>query len=150
MPLVCSDFGGSVVLDAKCSAKLVEVVLARGGTRAQAKEPVGERLPLSVRIVRMRIGQARSRSRRKQRALPAGHAQRCATPTHEACSGARSELTDGLSQEPMTAALAGALTSRPTLCLSVCLGDSDVISNMGAKMHYNALNIFKNGYIDGQ
>ncbi len=42
MPLVCSDFGGSVVLDAKCSAKLVEVVLARGGTHAQAKEPAGE------------------------------------------------------------------------------------------------------------
>ena len=59
------------VVDIQNRAKLVELMFAGLGAFAQAKEAVGELFSVSVRMVRMRSGQALSRSRRKRRALAA-------------------------------------------------------------------------------
>ena len=75
---------GQTVVDAKFGAQRVKPLFAGRRTLAQAKEAVSERLTVanvartigaiignSVRMVRMSSGQARSRSRRKRRALAA-------------------------------------------------------------------------------
>jgi hypothetical protein len=59
------------VLDAELGAEVVEVVAACGAALSQAEEGAVNSVPLSVRTVRMRIGQARSRSLRKRRAFAA-------------------------------------------------------------------------------
>ena len=63
---------GQAVFDAEVGAELIERVLAGGAARRRRpnRRSVNS-LPLSVRTVRMRIGQARSRSRRNRRALAA-------------------------------------------------------------------------------
>lgn len=55
--------------DARGGAQRFELERAVGGTFAQAKRRSVNPLPLPVRIVRMHSGQARSRPRRKRRAL---------------------------------------------------------------------------------
>jgi hypothetical protein len=75
---------GQTMVNAEFAAQRVEPLFASRCTLAQAKETVSERLTVanvartigaiignSVRIVRMISGQARSRSRRKRRALAA-------------------------------------------------------------------------------
>ena len=72
------------VVDAEFAAQRIELMFASRCTLAQAKETVSERLTAanvartigaiignSVRMVRMRSGHTRSRSRRKRRALAA-------------------------------------------------------------------------------
>ena len=75
---------GQTIVDAEFGAQRVDPLFASRGTLAQAKETVSKLLSVtnvaradgaiignSVRMVRMRSGQARSRSRRKRRALAA-------------------------------------------------------------------------------
>jgi hypothetical protein len=75
---------GQTIIDAEFAAQRIELMFASRCTLAQAKETVNERLTAanvartigaiignSVRMVRMRSGNTRSRSRRKRRALAA-------------------------------------------------------------------------------
>ena len=75
---------GQTMVNAEFGAQRVDPLFASRGTLAQAKETVSKLLSVtnvaradgaiignSVRMVRMRSGQARSRSRRKRRALAA-------------------------------------------------------------------------------
>jgi hypothetical protein len=75
---------GQTMVDAGFAAQRVEPLFASRCTLAQTKETLSKRLTVanvartigaiignSVRMVRMRSGQARSRSRRKRRALAA-------------------------------------------------------------------------------
>ena len=51
------------LFDTQIGAQLIKLVPAGGGALAQAEQAAVNSLPLSVSIVRIRIGQARSRSR---------------------------------------------------------------------------------------
>ena len=51
------------MFDTQIGAQLIKLVPAGGGALAQAEQAAVNSLPLSVSIVRIRIGQARSRSR---------------------------------------------------------------------------------------
>jgi integral membrane sensor domain MASE1 len=75
---------GQTMVDAEFAAQRIELMFASRCTLAQAKETVSKLLTVanvartigaiigsSVRMVRMRSGHARSRSRRKRRALAA-------------------------------------------------------------------------------
>jgi hypothetical protein len=72
---------GQAVLDIQGRIERAELVLACGGPLAQTKEPIVKSLSLSVRTVRIRIGKARPKSRRKWRALAAVFAVKMRTKT---------------------------------------------------------------------
>jgi hypothetical protein len=70
------------VLDVEGGAKRVERMFASCGPLAEAKEPISELFSIIGQVVRMRIGQTRSRSRRNRRALAAGFALKMRMKTH--------------------------------------------------------------------
>ena len=71
MPLVCGDLGGAVGDQYRELSKAFQTRLPCCGAPAHAKKPVGERLAIPVKMVRIRIGHARFRSPRQRRALAA-------------------------------------------------------------------------------